>query len=619
MTGHVTGVFSLDDIRHRCKAGELGAAAALTPHHFVTAADYRSLRMDIIPALRSSADHHGLIHALKLWLSANPDRMSDWMLLAATYGQLGERIEAWAIYQQILRDHPHDGGAAEAAIQFALRAGQISDAAAVADDFENWAKLTERGAILAMLALRRHGQIVRAIQCGRAYSEAPSGLILASLAESYLALHDAPMAARMAQRALALGHDTAPVRLLLAQAAATQMEHDRALTHLTAAVEADPKNVRALSTLGELMLVKRRARAARAYLERAVALAPKLVQPRALLARACKDMRDYPAGAAHFDQILAMEPANETFQRQAAGLYKLAGRSSDSERLLRANMLERRARLPSSLQAGLDALWDKVDDVTLPSARLDWAWSLRDRSHAYERTDWERRAKWGWLADRLIQEWLEASPAKADEAMAILADLGPAIALLEPAALTDGPLIFAGAHVGPLFAGPLTMQLMEFDSKWLASTPSYAGMAYNDALISTSDQSEAQVVRQTMAALDRGSSIAIAVDGAMTMAAPRVAFHGQEVTYSAFAARIAYQRKARSFFSAPQWVDGLLDMKLVELPRVQAGEALDVFSERWKMAWFDCLDQLLKGEPENLRLSGGIWRHIRPQNYAEAT
>jgi len=41
------------------------------------------------------------------------------------------------------------------------------------------------------------------------------------------------------------------------------------------------------------------------------------------------------------------------------------------------------------------------------------------------------------------------------------------------------------------------------------------------------------------------------------------------------------------------------------------GESADAYAERWQAAYFGHLRRFLAGNPENLRLSGGIWRHIR--------
>ena len=61
----------------------------------------------------------------------------------------------------------------------------------------------------------------------------------------------------------------------------------------------------------------------------------------------------------------------------------------------------------------------------------------------------------------------------------------------------------------------------------------------------------------------------------------------------------------------PQWRDGRLAFHIGRLPSPGAGEAIEDFSARWKQAYLSELRGLLAGAPENLRLGGGIWRHIR--------
>ena len=37
----------------------------------------------------------------------------------------------------------------------------------------------------------------------------------------------------------------------------------------------------------------------------------------------------------------------------------------------------------------------------------------------------------------------------------------------------------------------------------------------------------------------------------------------------------------------------------------------DAYALRWRQAYFEHLRAHVAGPPENLRLSGGIWRHVR--------
>ena len=135
---------------------------------------------------------------------------------------------------------------------------------------------------------------------------------------------------------------------------------------------------------------------------------------------------------------------------------------------------------------------------------------------------------------------------------------------------------------------------------------------YTDSLISTSDQTDAQVARAFMKALREDYTVVVVVDGAINLAAPRVGFEGQEVTYSQFAARMAYRMGSSSAFVAPVWREGNhLGFVLEHLPMPEAGESADDYAQRWPDAYFLHLRRFLSGPPECLRMSGGIWRHIR--------
>ena len=114
-----------------------------------------------------------------------------------------------------------------------------------------------------------------------------------------------------------------------------------------------------------------------------------------------------------------------------------------------------------------------------------------------------------------------------------------------------------------------------------------------------------------MMSLKRGYAVVIAIDGAINLAAPRIPFEGQEITYSSFAARTAHRLGVQSMFCAPRWQDGRIGFVLERLPDPLPGESSDDHAERWRDAYVAALREFLGGEPENLRLSGGIWRHIR--------
>src|SRR5690606_3797422 len=87
-------------------------------------------------------------------------------------------------------------------------------------------------------------------------------------------------------------------------------------------------------------------------------------------------------------------------------------------------------------------------------------------------------------------------------------------------------------------------------------------------------------------------------------------FEGQEMTYSAFASHLAHRLGVPSVFYAPRWENGRVGYTLEMLPAANPGEDPQAYSQRWQKAYFERLREHLGGEPENLRLSGGIWRHV---------
>jgi hypothetical protein len=370
------------------------------------------------------------------------------------------------------------------------------------------------------------------------------------------------------------------------------------------------------AALGDILLRAGKIEAALPYLAKTCELQPKLAQVRALYARALKQAGRYEEAAASFRQLLTLVPGDGgRWQRFAAGALAQAGHREEAADLFDAYVAKRRVALPDTFDVGLDALWGRLDEAKIPQGRLDWAWSLRNPASTLDRAEWERRAKWGHLADHYLLDWLECRDDQVHEAMAhfaneldFLEDFTAGMRALAP----GKGVVYASAHIGAMYFGPLSLELVGERSRWLASTPSVARTSYAESLISTSDQTDTQVARAFMRALGQDNIVVVVVDGAINLAAPRVQFEGREVTYSQFASRTAYRMGSPSAFVAPVWrPDNRLGFVLKALPMPDAQESANDYAARWQAAYFGHLRMFLAGEPQNLRLSGGIWRLIR--------
>lgn len=498
-----------------------------------------------------------------------------------------------------------------AALQRLLQAKQLDEAAALAERCVPAIGGDARLALLVLLTFERTGQQARVLGLALAATGRFASVEIASVAmrAARLATDDEKHA--IAMRALATGLGTAPVHMMLGLVHAARHEAAAAIDHLRQAAALGPLSLRAASILGELLLVAGNARDALPHLKRAVELAPEMPSLRAGLARAHRMLRDFDSAATEFCAVAALAPGSDRWSRAAIGALNQVGRIAEANDLFKASSARREARLPQDFANGLDALWHDTGRAQIPAARLDWAWRLRDAAQPFDRAAWEKRARWGHLADLLMLDWLECRTARASEAMLRLADIDGFAAASGRLHARGRGLVITSAHVGAMYAGPMILELLDYRSRWLASASGVPAAAYRKSLISTTDQLESQVARQAMAGLAAGDAVAIMADGAMNVAAPRIDFEGQSITYSAFAARVAHRYRAPSLFVVPQWRDGRIDLMWRILPDAEPGEALEAYLPRWRTAYLAALREALCCAPENLRLSGGIWRHIR--------
>ena len=63
-------------------------------------------------------------------------------------------------------------------------------------------------------------------------------------------------------------------------------------------------------------------------------------------------------------------------------------------------------------------------------------------------------------------------------------------------------------------------------------------------------------------------------------------------------------------FSVPIWKNRHIHFVLERMVDPLKFESQLSFTERWKENYLQCVTRILQSDPENLRLSGGIWRNI---------
>lgn len=598
------------------RSGKLsGGLRLLAEEPALAAVGADDIRRFALKPMVDSGDLNRALALLDALLAARPDEIKDLRLRASLLGRLKRWDEAAAAAAKIVEVDPADIAGHAQYLQLLLQGGRVEEAGRHALAVIDRASGDPRLAIFALLALERSGQPVHAARLAReaAESEVIDEALAGAIVRTLFETGNPTLAVETGERLLREGWDSATLRCSLGEAhlaTPSESRFDKAIAHLRSGIALEPGSYRMNASLGEALLRKGAYEEAVAYLQIACEIRPKVATTRALYARALKQCRRFSDSAAEFKRLLKLQPSSLRWQRYAAGALSQAGRRDEARKIFDGFVRDRAALLPDDFEAGLDSLWDRLDEAAIPQARLDWAWSLRRDRLDNDREEWERRAKWGHLADHYLLDWLECRSDRVHEPMLRLADLAEAEQFLSGIDIGKG-LIVASAHIGPMYAGPLALELLGVPTRWVASTPSVARTAYAKSLISTSDQEDMQIAQAFMRSLRHKYAVVIGVDGAINLAAPRIPFEGQEVTYSSFAARTAHRMAVPSIFAAPLWRDGKINFMLRSLPEPGVTKNPDDYADLWRESFLSALRDFLGGDPENLRLSGGIWRHIR--------
>ncbi len=574
-------------------------------------------RRAVVPQMQSK-NFPGAEAVLKRLLEVSPDNVTNLGSLATVLVGEGKSDEAIACLIRAYRLDPQSTKLRNRVIRTCLRTGDVSAACRFAlQEKDRWSE-DHRFAHLSALALLRADKPDLALGAAEAIHLDPDcdAEAMATAAEVFLATAQPHRAMEVGHKVLHRKLETARIRLLMARASLKRGDDTSiAMHHLRRCRTLEPDHLPATELLADLLLQDGDFRSAADHLENVLRIDPKQIESRVKLGETWRFLQRQTEAAQVHAEALAMEPEPRDWKRQAVAALARVGREEEAQAAFDAFIQAKGSELPACLPAGLNILFDQTGKADIPASTLDWAWKISQNAPGerryLDRTAWERMAKWGHLADKLITDWLECRPQESSELSDLFRGLDEVASQLEAATEDRKGAILVTAHLGPMHAGPLALQRLGIPHKWLGSMPKLSPLARDDSLISLSEQSDTDIAVAFNYALASGQTVVTALDGAPDPSAPTMRFEGQAIPYSRMAARAAYRNKAPAFFAMPYWKGGFIEFQVRPMPNPQPGETLEAFEARWSDAYGAHLKNGVALGPENLRLTGGLWRSIR--------
>ncbi len=555
---------------------------------------------------------------LRRLLEVAPDNIANLASLATVLLREGNEEEALECLHRAYQLDPASVKLRSRIIRTCLRIGDVSGACRFAlKEKDKWSE-DGRFAHLSALALMRSGKPDIALGAAEAiHRDAGSDPeAMATAAEVFLATAQPHRTLEVGRTVLHRKNETARIRYLMARASLKRGDDPSiAMHHLRRCRSLEPDHLAATELLATLSMQSGNFKSAVTLLECALRIDPQRVDSRLNLAEALRFLRRHDYAAEVLSEAMALDGEARTWKRQAVSALIRAGQHDEAATAFEQYRRQRETKLPDCLPAGLNMLYDQTGRADIDPAALDWAWKVTQNLPAqkryHDRFAWERMARWGHLADRLMMDWLECRPDGEQELSDVFGDLSEAGNKLYKAMDDGRGAIIATAHLGPLHAGPPALRRLGLPYKWFGSTPSVSPLAGDGSLIALGELSDTDVAVAFHVALSKGHAVVTAVDGAPDPAAPTLRFEGQDIPFSLLPARAAFRSGVASFFAMPYWKRGSIEFLVKPMPEPQRNEEQHSFEVRWTDAYVAHLKNGFALGPENLRLKGGLWRDLR--------
>lgn len=304
-------------------------------------------------------------------------------------------------------------------------------------------------------------------------------------------------------------------------------------------------------------------------------------------------------------RLATVAPGREAVQMKLSRAHIANGDRAGAEQAMRTSFALRSRGLPPTLAEGLARIRANPQ-ADVPEVQLNWAW----RNLAPPGTDraaWERAARFGVAANRLLDDWFDCAPGRSGEFDALT--LPPDDAVANALRSRNRGVLLIGAHVGPLAVGVHFYHAWRSRLHLMTIGPRKAFSGQPDCFINAESR---LAVRGLVRAVDRGVSVALLADspnGLNTFAASLP--DGTRVRLMRRIPRAIWRYRIDSVYCFPLWEGEHIRIHVdPDAPAPMDDEPYPEWEARWAHGYLAKILSVLRTGPENFRLHGGLWDNL---------
>lgn len=265
---------------------------------------------------------------------------------------------------------------------------------------------------------------------------------------------------------------------------------------------------------------------------------------------------------------------------------------------------------PATLGEGLQGLERHADKAQIDPALLNWVYEQRaDRSMDFK--TFRARAVFGALAAQYSMSYMrgyaiDLTPAQRRELADICADLDGAPFGAHVQA--GRPVVVALSHSGMWHM--LSGRLRTLPLPVVQIGANNRRGEEEGAFLSTRGNFQTEFLKLIKRIRKAPAIISIVADGPYGGDLLEMEFMGRRLSVAQGAAALAYHTGAATFFAGTRWDGGKVTFYATPGPVAERGMDRAAWDRAWYGFYFDCLRDIVRGPPEDMRLYSGVWRAL---------